>query len=88
MTHQRPAISTDLSGIPELIADGVTGRLIEPGSATALADAIEHVRCNPAAAANMARAGRRHVGAEFSLAHNACRQFDHFRQYSDQRRAG
>lgn len=35
-----PAVSTRLSGIPELVEEGVSGVLCEPGDAAALADAI------------------------------------------------
>ena len=31
-----PVVSTVLSGIPEVVVDGVTGRLVRPGDATAL----------------------------------------------------
>lgn len=36
-----PVVSTNISGIPEQIADGETGFLIEPGDVTALVDRLE-----------------------------------------------
>lgn len=82
MAFQRPVISTNVSGIPELISDRVTGRLIEPGSVPELIAALTDIREDPAAAQAMAEAGRRHVEAEFSLAINARRQFDLFARHS------
>src|SRR5204863_4706763 len=38
-----PVISTRLSGIPEIISDGVSGLLVEPHDAHALADAMMRV---------------------------------------------
>lgn len=74
LAYQRPAITTAISGIPELIRDGDTGLLVPPGDAEALADALFRVHADPAAALAMARRGRAHVAAEFDLAANACRQ--------------
>ncbi len=74
LAYQRPAITTAISGIPELIRDGDTGLLIPPGDARALADALLRVQRDPQAALDMARRGRAHVEAEFDLAVNAARQ--------------
>lgn len=38
-----PVVSTRISGIPELVVDGVTGFLAQPGDVEGLADAIERV---------------------------------------------
>jgi glycosyltransferase involved in cell wall biosynthesis len=35
-----PVISTRVSAIPELVADGVSGTLVEPGDPKALAEAL------------------------------------------------
>lgn len=78
LAYQRPAITTAISGIPELIADGETGLLVPPGDAAALAAALLRVRRDPAAALAMARRGRAHVVREFDLAVNARRQLDLF----------
>lgn len=56
-----PVVSTRLSGIPELILDGRSGLLAEPGDAASLAEAIERVLCAPAFAASLAEEGRRRV---------------------------
>jgi glycosyltransferase involved in cell wall biosynthesis len=74
LAYQRPAITTAISGIPELIEDGVTGLLVPPGDASALAEALLRVQRNPAAALAMAKRGRAHVEREFDLAVNARRQ--------------
>jgi len=38
-----PVIGTDAGGIPEFVADGVSGRLVPPGDPSALASAIAEV---------------------------------------------
>jgi glycosyltransferase involved in cell wall biosynthesis len=40
MAAGRGVVSTDVGGLPELVDDGVTGRLVPPRDTTALADAI------------------------------------------------
>ena len=42
-----PVIGADIGGIPELIEDGVNGKLFESGNAEALADAIKYLWDNP-----------------------------------------
>ncbi|MEM1398421.1 MAG: glycosyltransferase family 4 protein, partial [Pseudomonadota bacterium] len=84
---QRPAISTAISGIPELIETGRTGLLVEPGSPEQLAEAITQIHGDPAKAFEMAAAGRAKVEAEFSLPVNTRRQLDLFAQHSANRPA-
>ncbi len=43
MALQRPVIATYVGGIPELVRPGKTGWLVPPGSAQALADALEEL---------------------------------------------
>ena len=74
LAYQRPAITTNISGIPELIRDGDTGLLVPPGDPQALAAALMRVQRDPAAALAMATRGRAHVAREFDLAVNARRQ--------------
>jgi glycosyltransferase involved in cell wall biosynthesis len=78
LAYQRPAITTRISGIPELIRDGDTGLLVPPADAPALAAALQRVHADPHAALSMAKRGRAHVAAEFDLEKNARRQLTLF----------
>lgn len=53
-----PVVSTTVSGVPEAVIDGKTGKLVAPHDAAALAEAIEAVAVNPAAQTEMGRAAR------------------------------
>lgn len=79
LAYARPAISTPISGIPELIENGVNGLLVPPGNAPALAAAMLRVHGDPAFAAEMGRRGRETVEARFDLSVNAARQLALFR---------
>jgi glycosyltransferase involved in cell wall biosynthesis len=56
-----PVVSTRLSGIPELVEDGVSGLLAAPGDAASFADALERALFDAPLAASLAEAGRRRV---------------------------
>jgi len=70
MASGAPVIATAVSGVPELVEDGVTGRLVPPGDPDALADAMTAVRADPSATTRMAAAGRTRVLAGFDLQTN------------------
>ncbi len=70
MAMERPVVSTRISGIPELVRDGESGLLVEPGDARALARALRRLCGDPALAARLARAGRRRVCEDFDLERN------------------
>lgn len=70
MAVARPVVSTRVSGIPELIVDGHSGRLVEPGDPGALADALEQIHRDPAGAARIAREAARRVRERFDLGDN------------------
>jgi len=78
LAHQRPVITTRVSGIPELVSDGETGHLVEPEDAKAIAERLLRVHDDPAAAWEMACRGRRKVEQEFNLVVNARRQLELF----------
>jgi glycosyltransferase involved in cell wall biosynthesis len=63
-----PAVATAVGGIPELIEHGVTGLLVPPRDAGAVAAALEALLTHPARAAAMGAAARRRAEREFSLA--------------------
>ena len=66
-----PVVSTRISGIPELVEDGVTGLLVPPTDAVALADALERLARNPELGRRLGQAGRAKVLKEFDLTDNA-----------------
>lgn len=63
-----PVVATRIAGVPEQVADGVTGLLVPPGDATALADALERLLRAPDAARAMGQAGARRARERFSTA--------------------
>jgi glycosyltransferase involved in cell wall biosynthesis len=65
MAAGAPVVATAVSGIPELVTDGVDGLLVEPERPTALADALTRLHSDPALAARLAAAGRRTVRERF-----------------------
>lgn len=67
MASGRPVVSTSISGIPELVDDGVNGLLVPPGDAFALARAIRTLLDDPRRAREMGTRGRQKVCAEFAL---------------------
>jgi len=60
-------ISTCVSGIPELIVDGVTGLLVEPRAPAALAEALARLIRDPSLRRTLADAGYERTTTEFSL---------------------
>lgn len=64
MAAGRPIVATRVSAIPEVVADGETGRLVPDGDATAFADALSHVLADPVA---MGAAARRRLVTHYSL---------------------
>jgi glycosyltransferase involved in cell wall biosynthesis len=66
MAAQVPVVATGVGGIPEVIEDGVDGRLVPRGSADALADAILSLLTPSEESAAMGRRGREKVERLFS----------------------
>ncbi len=68
----KAVVSTRLGSIPEIVEDGVTGRLVPPGDEAALGEAMRELVADGARAEAMGRAGRdlveRHYGPERHLA--------------------
>ncbi len=65
MERARPVIAAAIGGLGELVVDGETGLLVEPGVAEPLARAIVDLAGNLPRAAEMGRAGRERALAEF-----------------------
>jgi len=60
-----PVVSTTVSGIPELIQDGVSGLLVPPENPEALTDAMARMLDDAAMADRLRRAGRRTIETTF-----------------------
>lgn len=73
-----PAIATRMSGIPELIRDGETGLLAEPGDVGGLRAAVLRLLADPEGALARAREGRRVVEEEFDIERSASRLVELF----------
>ena len=63
----RAVVSTTLSGIPELVENGVSGLLVPPADSAAFADAIRTLLAERERARAMGLRGREKVRAEFDL---------------------
>lgn len=59
----RPTVATAAGGMPELVEDGATGRLVAPGDAKGLAEAMRAYWANPALARAHGAAARRWLEA-------------------------
>jgi glycosyltransferase involved in cell wall biosynthesis len=73
-----PVVASRLSGIPELVAHEVTGLLVPPGDAKALADALERIFASPAERCQMAAAARQKILEQFDARANAASLVQHF----------
>lgn len=63
-----PVLSTPVSGVPELIEDGVNGTLVPPDDDQALARAMERLARDPALRETMGAAGNQKVRRHFDAA--------------------
>jgi alpha-maltose-1-phosphate synthase len=61
-------VASRVGGIPEVVADGETGLLVQPDDPAALADAINVLVREPARAGAMGQLGRQRAAADFSWA--------------------
>lgn len=73
-----PVVSTNHSGIPEVIEEGVNGLLVPPEDAQALSLALERLICNPEMRNAFGNAGRQIVADRFNPEKNARRLLEAF----------
>lgn len=67
MSLGRPVIASAVGGLPDLVEDGVTGLLVPPGDAAALAAALASLLRDPRKAEALGRNGRARWESEFGL---------------------
>ena len=83
MAAELPVVASNVSGIPELVDDGVTGILVPPGDTGALADALERLAADPSLRRAMGAAGRRRVQEDFHLGRTADAVLSRIRRLQD-----
>lgn len=66
LSHGIPVIGSRIGGIPEIVRDGVTGLLFDPGNVEDLAQKMRLLWENPDLCREMGRAGRRFVSENHS----------------------
>jgi len=70
MAMELPVVSTEISGIPELIENGVNGLLVPEKNAEALAAAIEEMLNGPEMRRQFGKSGREKVSRDFDSRQN------------------
>ncbi len=83
-----PVVASRVGGVPEAVADGVTGLLVPPGDAQALASACASILGDRVRAAQMGRAGIDRARAEFGIERLVREIEDLYRELLDRDRAG
>jgi glycosyltransferase involved in cell wall biosynthesis len=63
-----PVVATRAGGIPEAVADGLSGVLVPPQNSVALATAVIRLLQDPQQRSAMGAAGRAHIERDYSLA--------------------
>lgn len=81
MACELPVVSTNITGIPELVLDGTTGFLVEPKDTLGMADALEVIYKAPLKRSEMGKKGREWVLKEFTLEGNVKKLVNCFEQY-------
>ncbi len=66
MAAHRPVVASEVGGIPDIIEDGITGRLVPSDQPKAFASAISELLANSDLSQRMGEAGRQRVETHFS----------------------
>jgi glycosyltransferase involved in cell wall biosynthesis len=77
-----PVVASDISGISELVVDGVTGVLVPERDHRALASAIMRLSQEPVLAAELAEAGRAKVAEMYDLGSNVAKLRELFASFN------
>ena len=71
MAARKPVVATRGGGVPEIVAEDVTGLLVPMSDVGAMAQAIKLLLSNPERAREMGRAGQKRVREHFTIAQTA-----------------
>ncbi len=67
MASGKPVVASNTGGLPEIVVDGVTGRLFPPGNPAALAEALYPLMVDSELRSRYGQAGRKRVETHFTL---------------------
>jgi glycosyltransferase involved in cell wall biosynthesis len=81
-----PVVATAVDGTPEVVDDGVSGYLVQPGDAGALADRIIAMLADDNRRREMGQRGRERVHREFTFAVQAEQYLQLFNELSAKRK--
>lgn len=73
MASGLPCVTTRITGIPELIRDGIDGLLVTPSDSLELADTLAMLMDDPELRSEIGAAGRARVHEQYNLQHNVAR---------------
>ncbi|MFA8386684.1 MAG: glycosyltransferase family 4 protein [Pelagibaca sp.] len=71
MASQVPVLTTRIAGVPELVEDGVSGKVVAPGDVSAFADALDRLLSDAELRKVYGAAGRAKVVADYDAAQEA-----------------
>jgi glycosyltransferase involved in cell wall biosynthesis len=74
-----PIVASRAGAIPEVLAEGRCGVLIDPGSVSSLVDGIDLIRCNPHVRGTLVRSAQAHAAAAYGvrrMSDETCRLYD------------
>jgi glycosyltransferase involved in cell wall biosynthesis len=71
MASGTPVVCSRIGGLPEIVEEGVTGYLVEPGNVDELGDRLAQVLCDTQVASRIGRQARERALARFTWRHCA-----------------
>jgi glycosyltransferase involved in cell wall biosynthesis len=77
MSMKTPVVSSKIAGVPEIVKEGETGYMVEPGKSDQLAEAISKMWSDQSAYKKMSENGHKLMEEEF----NKDQQFNYFLKY-------
>ncbi|NLB74068.1 MAG: glycosyltransferase, partial [Firmicutes bacterium] len=80
---ETPVVASKVGGITEVVVDGETGFLVEPGQSGELASALNKLLCDEELSRSMGKAGRQRVERFFSWDSIAGQTADLYRELVD-----
>ena len=87
MVYGVPPVVSDTGGSAELLVDGESGIVVQPGDARAIARAVEDLYRDPARRERMGRAARTRIAEHFNVNQTVNQHHDFFREILQDRHA-